>query len=128
MGAGTYGRNLRSLVLENWAIIFPAVGGFVFLCAAILLLRKGDLLFGLVFFLCALFLFYVSRHHYRKKGTPEYGKTITFEPWEATPAWKKWGLYAFIILFLLFWGYLVVTAIMSGDVHLENICIGDCGG
>lgn len=118
-------KSISASVSENAPIVFPAVVGFVFLLAAILLFKKEELLYGIVFLASALILFAASRHHYLKKGTPDYGKTITPEPWGVMPAWKKWATIAGIILFLLLWLYLVILGI-SGGVHLGNICIGSC--
>jgi len=110
-------------ISEYSPIILPGVAGFVFLIAAVQLVKKGELLFGLVFLASALILLGASLYHYRKRGTPQYGKTITFESWNEMPAWKRWAFYTGIILFLLLWGYLVMTAILSGEVDMEHIRI-----
>ncbi|MDD1683092.1 MAG: hypothetical protein LUO98_04555 [Methanoregula sp.] len=111
-----------------WPVFFPFAAGFLFLGASALLFRQGKLLFGAVFFVCALVLFFTSLHHYRVRGTPEYGKPITTEDWGMMPAWKKAVVIALITIFLLFWGYLVVIGITTQGIHLENLCIGECEG
>jgi ABC-type Fe3+ transport system permease subunit len=117
---------IGNLLHENKPIIFPAIVGFLFFLVVIQLFRTGKILFGIIFLACVLCLFYVSWYHYRKKGTPYYGKTITSaERWEEMPGWKKLAVVVFILLFLLLWGYLVVLGI-SGGVHPEYICIGSC--
>jgi hypothetical protein len=97
-------------------VFFPFVVGSLFLGVSAVLFRQGKLLFGAVFFVCALILYATAWHHHRVRGTPEYGKPITTEDWGMMPALKKLAVIALILLFLLFWGYLVVTGITGGNI------------
>jgi hypothetical protein len=73
--------------------------------------QKG--LFGVVFILTGLFLFAVGWYDLKQKGTPAYGRTITIRT-DDMPAWKRWVLYAGIVLFLLVCLWLIVGGILNG--------------
>ncbi len=110
MGPGRYLENLRSLYTENAPIINMGVFSFFFFVGSIVVLTGGNLPGGLILLFSALVLFGVCWCDIRNKGTEAYGRTITTEPWEVMPRWKKWAIFFAIAIYLLLFLWLFVTS------------------
>jgi hypothetical protein len=126
MGGSRFFQNFMASVSVYSPILIPFSVGFVFLWATIMLFQQGHYFLGPAFFLCSLVLFYAALYQYRMLGTPQFGKEITFEPWEKMTVWKQRAIIFFIIAFLFLWLCLTVYGILTHGIHLENVCIGDC--
>jgi hypothetical protein len=63
----------------------------------------------------AVLLFQVRWYDLKHKGTPAYGRTITFA-WADTsiPAGKKWAEVAWVVIFLLLFCWLVIESFAEG--------------
>ena len=124
MGFRLFMRNFRSLYTENANVITMAFFGFLFLGIGVFLLRQGSIPGGLLFCYCGVILFAVGYFDLKYKGTPAYGRTITFE-WADLPVRKRWVVIASVVVFLLLFCWVALSTPWS--VPEPAIwCLGSC--
>ena len=110
MGFRTYLNNIRSLYHENRHIIVMGIFGFIFLLCGIYILKNQSIPGGLLFCWWSVLFLMVGWFGLKYKGTDLYGKMITFTWADTTvPAWKKWAVITWTVIFLLLFCWTVIS-------------------